>query len=522
MYNVLIVDDEVTLVNSLYEYITSKNAMEYECRKAYSSKQAMQVAEHFRIDIAILDIEMPGMNGLELREWLKCVYPHCRVIFLTAYDRFDYAYAAAQQYHTRFLLKTEGYTSVLNMLREESAAMDQELIYSYFPSEQEGLTLLGHGKNDFLRMVLSGEMDEEAIEEEAIEFANEMDLHEPIMPVLIRMVDGNGHYRKEKNELIQTVLFFKKWFEGKYSLQFLQLSRNYALFLMQPIKKDAIYTDLKQELELFVGKVGQVCSRNISLILADDWTKCGQLSSKLRLMMGKLENCSEFDREYVSQLDANNEDMTDMIRLSDALVDCLERNDEDGILKKLSEGWEIADKTGCSLPDFLFQQFERVQSKHVWDEWRFNFKQMAQFAYELEHAKTKDDLTIVAVKFARRIAHRKTEQTTEELKYVVRSANDFIEAHYAEDISLTDVAGHVGLSSSYFSRIYKKETGMSTVDKIKEVRIREAIRYLKTTNLKIQDIALAVGYNSSRYFLSVFRNVIGIGPSEYREKEGTQ
>ena len=58
---------------------------------------------------------------------------------------------------------------------------------------------------------------------------------------------------------------------------------------------------------------------------------------------------------------------------------------------------------------------------------------------------------------------------------------------------------------------------MSTVEKMKEVRIKEAVKLLETTNMKIRDIASEVGYSSSRYFLSVFRSIVGVGPTEYRE-----
>lgn len=145
MYNLLIVDDEATLVYSLYEYITRIHSGEYECLKATSALQALDIAKHIRVDIAVLDIEMPGMNGLELCRNIRELYPHCHVIFLTAYDRFEYAYAAAQQHRTRLLLKTEGYQSVLNMIRKESMALDTELIRS-FPTTASQANMPGFEK----------------------------------------------------------------------------------------------------------------------------------------------------------------------------------------------------------------------------------------------------------------------------------------------------------------------------------------------------------------------------------------
>lgn len=167
--------------------------------------------------------------------------------------------------------------------------------------------------------------------------------------------------------------------------------------------------------------------------------------------------------------------------------------------------------------EFTFRQFEKVHLKRTWNEWEYGCKQMAQFAGQLERAQTNEELVAIAIEFARGISQKRTLQTSEELKYAVREADAFIKAHYAEDISLTDIARHVCLSSSYLSRIYKRETGMSTVEKMKEVRIKEAVKLLETTNMKIRDIASEVGYSSSRYFLSVFRSIVGVGPTEYRE-----
>ena len=207
------------------------------------------------------------------------------------------------------------------------------------------------------------------------------------------------------------------------------------------------------------------------------------------------------------------------MQLGDELVFQLQQNDEEKLRRMIREGKMLAQNVHIHFAEFLFRQFERVQLKRTWGDWGYGYHQIAQFAHQLENAQSEEDLAAVAIEFANGLIQKRTQQTREEVKYAVRKADEYIKSHYAEDISLADLARHVCLSSPYLSRIYKRETGMNTIEKIKEVRIKEAVRLLETTNMKIQDVATSVGYNSSRYFNSVFRSIMGIKPSEYREEK---
>lgn len=515
MYNIILVDDEIALVNSLYEYINQNHASEYECIKAHSSKQALELATHMRMDIAVLDVEMPGMNGMELRERLERLHPYCRFIFLTAYDRFDYAYAAVQLRKTRFLLKTEGYGTVLGVIREESQALDYELMQLGLAPGQQSSQIPGYGRNDFLRLLVSGDIDADSIEQEAARYDMALDVKRGVMPVELRLFAEGRNYIEEKAALARVFRFFSGWFADKYDMAFIQLSREYALFLLQA--RTDVQADLKQDLELIASKAVQVAGRRISLALADGWTDWDKLPQKLRLMREKLDNAPDDGDDYICQLDGNAPAEAELLAAGDRLVAQMQQYDECRLKSTMQESLDICRRMGADPAEFLFRQLERVQLKRTWGEWECGYRQMAQLAYMLERDSSEASLISVALDFARGFDLKRSMHNRDELKRAVRMTNEFIAAHYAEDISLADMAGYVCLSSSYLSRIYKKETGMSTVDKLKEVRIKAAMRLLKATNMKIQDIASAVGYNSSRYFLAVFRSITGVGPTEYRE-----
>lgn len=98
----------------------------------------------------------------------------------------------------------------------------------------------------------------------------------------------------------------------------------------------------------------------------------------------------------------------------------------------------------------------------------------------------------------------------------VRQAQQYIRQNYAASLSLETVARQVGLSPVYFSAIFKKETGIGFSDYLNQCRIDQAKKLLEETGLKVHAVSEAVGFSGPRYFSRVFKNLVGVRPSEYR------
>lgn len=103
---------------------------------------------------------------------------------------------------------------------------------------------------------------------------------------------------------------------------------------------------------------------------------------------------------------------------------------------------------------------------------------------------------------------------------LVMAAQDYIERHYNHEISIVDVAHYVALSANYFANLFKKRTGETIGDYITTVRMREARRLLRDSDLMVSEIAYKVGYRSPYYFSRVFRQSLEQSPSAYRDSFG--
>lgn len=103
--NLLIADDENLELKVLEKTVKKHFVDELEIFTAGNGRKASQICDEVKPDIALLDIEMPGMNGIELAKYIKEKYAECIIIFITAYDRFEYAIEAIHIKAFDYLLK---------------------------------------------------------------------------------------------------------------------------------------------------------------------------------------------------------------------------------------------------------------------------------------------------------------------------------------------------------------------------------------------------------------------------------
>src|ERR1041385_2182 len=96
-------------------------------------------------------------------------------------------------------------------------------------------------------------------------------------------------------------------------------------------------------------------------------------------------------------------------------------------------------------------------------------------------------------------------------------ARNFIDEHSEEEVSLTKVAKLVNISPNHLSDKFKEVTGVNFVDYIARTRTAKARELLANSNLRISEIAFAVGFQSLSQFNRVFKKLTGKSPSAYRD-----
>ena len=103
--------------------------------------------------------------------------------------------------------------------------------------------------------------------------------------------------------------------------------------------------------------------------------------------------------------------------------------------------------------------------------------------------------------------------------FIVGSALQYIENHYKEHITLSDVADNVYVSQWHLSKLINRHLSKSFFDIVNGLRIDHAKKLLTTSTLKVHEIGLQLGYSDSAHFSKNFKNLVGASPLEYRNRK---
>ncbi|WP_027409723.1 response regulator [Anoxybacteroides tepidamans] len=100
----------------------------------------------------------------------------------------------------------------------------------------------------------------------------------------------------------------------------------------------------------------------------------------------------------------------------------------------------------------------------------------------------------------------------------IRKAIEYIQENLHKPFNLRDVSMYVHLNASYFSVLFKEETSMTFSEYVTRCRLQKAKSLLVTTDLSIEEIADAVGYQTSKYFIKLFKEFEGVTPHRFRKQ----
>lgn len=525
LYKIMIVDDEAEVREGIAHKI-DWNAVGFEIvADAENGRDALEKAETLDLDVVLTDIKMPFMDGLELGAELLRRKPNLKLIIFSGFDAFEYAQEAIKLNVVEYVLKPVNAAELTAILGRVRALLDQEIsqrrnIDQLTQAYRKSLPLL---REKFLQELLRGPMAPGELERQVERFG-----------LSIR----EGHYR------VVAVCHIATTGEGAPALsdELLPVSVRQILDdalrgrchreIFMSVSSMIVVTAWDQEpVEVLMSLMGEVClecARTLGVVvtvgigrpcrrLEELYRSCAEARAAVeyKAVVGAGKPIYIQDMERVDRTPPETDNRREQQLLF--MVKFGSREQISILVHQLLEGgeedWSPQSRflgiLGALVP--IIQRYKLGEEEILGPrgEW------LSLLTEDAPVERLREWLLSVCLKMSGSMDQRRVSTA----KRLVEEAERYIHEHYRDsELSVDRLCDHLHISQSYFSTIFKQETGRSYVQYLTDVRMGHAVELLCTTDDKTYMVAEKVGYDEPNYFSYVFKKRFGVSPSQYRKE----
>ncbi len=528
-HRLLIVEDEAR-IGELIRKLIHWDELGLECQGMAANGQiAYDTICTDQPDIVITDIRMPRINGLDLIEMSRKLFPDIRFIVLSGYKEFEYAHRALQYEVDGYLLKpineeelNETLLKVVGTLKKgELDRLEQQKMRQV---ADQGRKLI---KRDFLLNIIGQEEGDPdaaiAADDAPVELTGGCFRG---IDIKLDCADPEDSSRRRERAIVEKVSAIVEQGLGQYVDEVLCCEKEYlniyCLFNYDAAVSREIRTCIGTILSEITSYLMKYDDYEVTIGIGGEKTEFGQIRfsireayqavmNRIRMGTGRLiyrETLGEL-ADYVSPVKGAAEELTGYIETYSADQLC-------ALIGKILDEYaasETADQGGLyeiasEIIDLFFDAAGSGEGEFGQDRKRIRRKCC--------HCTSLTRLKKCLTGELRQVLELSLEAAKSESARPVRLAKAYVDEHYAEKIVLEDLADIVGLNAVYFSVLFKKETDMNFSQYLIWVRMEKAKELLRGTNETVAAIGEQVGYKDSRYFSQTFTKVVGIKPALYR------
>lgn len=514
MYKVLIADDEY-LAQAHLHHIINWESYGYEIAAiCENGKAASEFLKNNHADVVFTDVCMPIMDGIELTRHIKAHYPNIKVIITSSYSDLDYVKEAFRANAFDYILKhTINEESIVKILKKLSKDLENTTTSNLPQAEnyffdtkhsadyKENIINIIQGKtiseDIYNAVIAAGSIHNYSIVKQTHSQEDLKILFDNIintMSYALKDINGFVIYLHSENQFVLFLPFSEKVSEPEVmNLLFTHIQRiNYSM------KK---FFNLN-----FLWGVSNLSKPGYGL------SKCLKSAFEMLITNPIIDKNRPVKTNRSASISINTErelltaiSSLDSERINQCLEDLFLSDTSNGLTVKLLLG-ELLTFANRICVDYsidineIFESFDDNNSRVI------------------NSIKTPEE----GLKYSKNLfkalleSYKKKAFPSRNSRYV-SNVKDFIEKHYAEDISLEEIASFVGLSVSHLSSVFKSETGQNVISYLTNYRIEKA-KQLLIQNTDIKHVYSLVGFNNYNYFFVIFKRHVGCTPSEYRKK----
>ena len=526
-YHMLIVDDEPLILAGLVGMVKKRFEGKFLVYQADCAEEALKIFRNVRVDLLMTDIQMPGMNGLDMAKIVSEEWPDCLTVFLTGHSEFEYARRAVQGRNIAYVLKLDGDNAISEVIMQAYSRLEIEYseksrLLRMTESWKETLPLL---RQECMRQVVSGEWSTSERERLVQKMKTAWPEFDPQGEFLMALVCMLPDQDMEVCGQIQSI--FQENLKGAFQICTARVFRRAFLILAQAA--DLRPLRMKGFMEIALSMSERMGMKAPQVYLFQDRLKLDELRSAFPVLGRKrfevegeggvfLCGNDTLLSEYTWREESPVMGTFEVEKISDSLMYGKEA-DYMEVVRKIrdrigEEHSEQAMTVYITLASLLMQALLNYLPR---ENSVLSCVDMEKVANYSEHRNFREACFYLE-SIAEKYFAKREEVHTDADAAIVHKVNSYILEHLDEDLSIPKLGEIVGLHPSYLSRIYKKVTNQSPGQYITALRLNMAKELLRDPAMKIQTVAEKSGLNTASYFTHFFKKHTGMTPQEYRSK----
>ena len=467
----LIVDDELLARITVQKLLNDCGIENDSIQIAENGEEMIQILSGKETDIAFVDIRMPDISGLAAIRKCLNVSPETSYYILTGYEKFEYAAEAIRLGVKDFLLKPLTVQAVAEILdREASLSVKKEALIT--DTLLAGMTRVILGEAPSSVHALDGIV---------------------CLPCFLTTSEAPGAdlTALEQIHLLYSMVHLVMLPYENESVACFCLKKEYTV--------SAVASEIVRQVQKLPAQKG---NSTLTITYSGKFIAASEISPVLRELRdyADLRITSGMGRAYRYR-SSSEQDTGSQASLAHAIMD-------------FYQAYELEDYSVCSRS---VKTLSAMAAKVEANQDVVPVKQICEWLDQVfqDSPKMPCSLEKVISFFQSRCDHLLSRNDSQSISF--STILEYIDAHFAEDISVSSVAAVFDLSANYLSTLFKKESGIRFTDYVTMRRVTEAKRLLRETNLQVKEIAERTGYYTASHFIRIFVKSEGVTPLEYRK-----
>lgn len=519
MYRIIIADDEEIECRALEMMIRNEFPEMEILPYVQNGVDLVSSVERNHPDIAIIDINMPGLNGLDALEMIRTRNKEMKVIISSAYSEFQFAKKAMKLGVSDYILKPLNKDTFCETLRKvtQQVSAETEQRYKETRTKVRIEEINGVVGSEFLSSLMLGEPDEKSFRMMQSAMDHE---YKGCILVCLKNFELDPAVMKTKirelKEKVQKEL-------GQFGYCVGKTYKDEICFLLTPGREIAENEKRKwmEDTAAMILRRGEKEGYQELHLGVSTWQEdpyemlTGLAECRIAASNQKRQGICFYDTGKKKE---KPEESRELVRLMIREMKAGQTEKAKEAVKKsfdltIYENWEMNSMIIASMG--AIYSVEKVMIDKMNPAERYDKSRQIPWT-QAQTCRSKEELCQWVCHCLDQLAVKSTQAGKKSKDYVEKTIL-YMEKYYMNDISLEETAEISGISGFYLSRLLKQELNQTFVGILTEIRMTNALRMLWEGKYSVKEIALQSGYNNITYFYKVFKKYTGTSVGEIRE-----